>query len=408
MEENQVPNPGPFNVTGEQKPKKKKSMGPVKGTLVALLLAIIVIAIGFLVRMVIAGDGDYLKPIKDIFGIEDEDEDEDKKASVSRRDDVVVTPPVQAAGRYALLSDSVEGSNVKHYRLTVDVGEFFKTIKEYLPSIVDYDENDWHYEENGKEYWLDDSDSDWDWSYDDNNYNYDYDDYDYSDWDWDYDYDDSDDFYNYNEPAAISEGFDAIGSNLESMLDVGMTFLELMGDLFDGEMYFDIYFEGNEIVQVVVGYDYMEFLENMYGYMLENNEEEIDDEEISSVSDLAKLVVKEFDEILDKDKLYDMFAEDEEFEASLKEMGIREKDVKDAIDFVNDEGLVEVYLNGTTKVKALLSMVLESESMKDELEEMEKETGVKLDEDNIIESVLKAANKSDGYKELGFKFVEVR
>ena len=391
MEENQVPNPEQFNVAGNG--KKKKGMGPVKGLLVALLLVFLICVIGLLVRMVIAGDGDYFKPIKSIFGLEEEEESKsEKKAEVSSRRDSSGKTSFQSAGRYALLSDDVDGSKVKHYRLTIDMGEFFESMMEEMGSLsseYDYDDDDYYY---------DDEDYSFDWDeYDSSSSDYLWDDEDYE---WDYD---DDDYYYDDEP--ITSGMD----ELESIMGFAMMVLSEMADMIDGEMYFDVYFEGNEIIQVVVGYDYGPFLENLYNYMKEEDEDSLEEEGISSVDDLADMVVEQFDEILDKDALYDMLMDssDEDLEASLKEMGIKEKDIKEAIDFNNDRGVIEFYINGTTKLKAILSMVLESEDFQSELEAMEEETGVKVDEDNIIESILEAANETESYSEFGLEFVEV-
>ena len=146
MEENQVPNPEQQNnnVTGKQKTKKK--MGPVKGLLLAILIVFLICVLGLLIRMVVAGDGDYFKPIKDIFGIE---EKEDKKSSNSSKGG---ESSVKSASRYALLSSDTEGENVKHYRLTLDMGDFFSKIMEEYSTINDFsDDNDYSYNEDEDE-----------------------------------------------------------------------------------------------------------------------------------------------------------------------------------------------------------------------------------------------------------------
>lgn len=385
MEENQAPNPNQFNIAGNGNVKKKKGMGPLKGLLLAILMVFLICVIGLLIRMVVVGDGDYFKPIKDIFGIEEDDKDEDdeeKESKVSKKTSSEKkssgNSKFQAIGKYALLSDDVDGKNVKHYRLTVDMGELFDLVMKELST-----------ESNGydNEYYSSDNDE-FDWN----------------------EYEDTLDEFNYledeyDESKNSSNEF----NQFENMMGMAMMLMQEMADMIDGEMYFDIYFEGNEIVQIVIGYDYSKLLENLYDYMLDEAEDELEDEGINSVEDLADMIVEEFDAILDKDTLYDMIMDssDEDIESQLKEFGIKEKDIKDAVDFNNDKGVIEIYINGTTKLKALISMGLESESFQEEIKAMEKETGVKIDEDNIIESILEAANESDEYSDFGFEFVEV-
>ena len=387
MEENENQNPEQFNNSG--KPKKKKGLGFFKGLLLFLVIAVIICAVGLLIRMVVADDGDYLLPIRQLFGLEEENDDDDKEESKTKKTSKSAknSSSLKSAQRYTLLSDDAEDSDVKHYRLTIDVKEFFELMMEELEDTdllsSDYDYEDYDYD-------WDDEDYDYDWN--DEDYDFDLDDYDFEDYDydWDEDYTGSDD--------------------LSSMLGLGMMLLEEMGDMIDGEMYFDIYFEGNEIVQVVIGYDYAKFLENLYDYMLEEDEESLEDEGIESLDDFADYLVEQFEEVLDEDAIYDMIMDssDEDVEAALAELGIKEKDIKEAFDFYVDKGIMEVYINGTTKLKALLSMGLESESFRKELEEMEEETGVEVDEDNIIESIIEALNSSEELEDYGMEFVEVK
>ena len=257
--------------------------------------------------MVVAGDGDYFKPIKDIFGIETEDEEESDK---DKKDKVEISKKsssdkksFKSGERYELLSDDVDGKDVKHYRLTIDMGEFFGLIMDELSTDSDY---------NYDEYNNEDYDLDWE---------------------------------NYEEPE------------LESMLRMAMMLLGQMSDFIDGEMYFDVYFEGNEIVQIVIGYDYGKLLENLYEYMLDEAKDELDEEDINSVDDLASMVVAEFETILDEDALYDMIMDlsNGEMEKGLSEFGIKEKDIKDAIDFNNDK-LSLLYIGKFTSIEGIFNV----------------------------------------------------
>ena len=53
MEENEYQNPMGGNGT------KKKGMGPLKIVLIVLVVAVILCAVGLLIRMLVADDGDY-------------------------------------------------------------------------------------------------------------------------------------------------------------------------------------------------------------------------------------------------------------------------------------------------------------------------------------------------------------
>lgn len=365
-----------FNVVGNE--KKKKQMGPVAGILVALIIAIIIIAIGLLIRMVVSNDGDYFKPFKTMFGIEkddDDDEEDDEKqdddetksSKNAKKSEKVVEKKKFSSDRYTLLSDDVEDEDVKHYRLTVDVGEIVKPLlAESTSSSSSKSTSKSNSNSNSKKESTSKSNS-----------------------------------------TSNSKKKSTSTDDLEDFMDMYTELLPQMGDMIDGEMYVDIYFEGNEIVQLVIGYDYGELLDKFYEYAKEESKEELEEEGIESVDDFAEFIVDSLDEYLDEDALYDMLAETSGFEETLKAMGIKEKDVKEAIEFCNEEGVIEVYIYGTTKLKGLFSMVLDSKDFQDSFKDMEKETGVKLDKDNVIESIIKAANKSDDFKEAGFKFVEV-
>ena len=206
------------------------------------------------------------------------------------------------------------------------------------------------------------------------------------------------------------DDYDYSGNDFESMMGTAMAILPQVSDMIAGEIYFDVYFDGNEFVQIVVGYDYGELLENLYDYLEEEAGDELKEEGIRNADDLAEMLVEQFDEYLDKDALCEeiMNSSDEDTLATLKELGIKEKDIKEAIDINNAKGVIEFYITGTTKLKGLMSMVLDSEDFQEELKEMQKETKVKIDEDNIIESTLKAMNDTDECKEYGIKFVEVK
>ena len=385
MEENQNSNSDEF--TFSENGKKKKGMGPLKGLLIALVMVFLIIVIGLLIRMVVAGDGDYFKPFKDMFGIETEDDTNKTKDEESVSDKLPGSNQSVSSSRYLLLSDEVENENVKHYRMTIDVKDMVSKVMDQAYNTYDSNEDEDLYsdeydntldnEDSYNDNWLDDESSD-----------------DYS----------NDDFDSYptDESSTSAEIENVLGT-----LSFMMGFLE---DMIDGEIYADVYFEGNEIVQVVVGYDYEKFIENYYESALDDEDEmsELEEQGIESVDDFKEYISSQFDEYLDEDYLCEMLMEEEDIASSLGELGIREKDIKDAIDINNDSGLIEIYLNGTSKVKALISMGLESTGFQDTIEEIEEENDFTFDEDNIIESFFELANDMEEYQEMGIEFVEVK
>lgn len=385
MEENQNSNSDEF--TFSEDGKKKKGMGPLKGLLIALVMVFLIIVIGLLIRMVVAGDGDYFKPFKDMFGIETEDDTNKTKDEESVSDKLPGSNQSVSSSRYLLLSDEVENENVKHYRMTIDVKDMVSKVMDQMYNTYDSNEDEDLYsdeydntldnEDSYSDNWLDDESSD------------------------DYSNDDLDS-YPTDESSTSAEIENVLGT-----LSFMMGFLE---DMIDGEIYADVYFEGNEIVQVVVGYDYEKFIENYYESALDDEDamSELEEQGIESVEDFKEYISSQFDEYLDEDYLCEMLMKEEDVASSLGELGIKEKDIKDAIDINNDIGLIEIYLNGTSKVKALISMGLESTGFQDTIEEIEEENDFTFDEDNIIESFFELANDMEEYQEMGIEFVEVK
>lgn len=372
MEENEVSNPEQFNNSGNS---KKKKMGPVKGLLVAILIVFLIAILGLLIRMVVVGDGDFFKPIKDIFGIEGKKEEKETSNVATTGES-----PMKSGSRYALLSDEVNGENVKHYRLTIDMGEVFAKAMEELTTNSGVFEN------------MSNDSSD--------------DSFGTPEADLTFDDDENLPSADYYDDGYYGEG--SSSNSMEDMLGGAMMLMQMMGDMIDGEMYIDIYFEGNEIIQIVVGYDYAKFAENMYNYLIEYDEDSAKEQGIESAEDFMELMNEQIIEMLDEDTIIEEIMKDEETQAQLKEAGFKEKDIRELLDFYCDTGMFEVYINGTTKLKGLLSMYLDSESCASELEAIEDETGIKIDEDNIIEEVLKAANETEEYSEMGLEFVEVK
>ena len=368
MEENQIPNPGQQfnNVTGE--PKKKKSMGPVKGIIVALILAIIVIAIGFLIRMLVQGDGDYFLPFKQMFGIEEEEGSTSKKKS-KKTTNTVEEPEEEEeegqkedplGGKYTLLSEATSGAKVEHYRISMDMG---KMLKQMLKEI------------------------------------------------------DTDDLEKIADKGSeLSSGSSSgkseqLISSITDSMGMVMMVLNQFSDVIDGEMYFDIYFEGNDLIQIVMGYEYDKLLTKLYSYMKQNSPDTLTEQGIKSADDLGKYLKDTLDTNFNEDAIYEMIADKEETKKQLDEYGISKKDITDAVDFVNEEGLFEVYINGTTKLKGLISLVLGTKDVKDGLKQVESQYGIKIDPDNIFSSLFKSLGDVDEIEELedyGMSFVKIK
>ena len=450
----------------EKKGKKKKGMGPIKGIFIAIVIVLIICILGLLIRMVIAGDGDYFKPIKTIFGIEEENKKEKRKSSNSVvEEDIVSEPSSGFSERYSLLSSDVEDDDVKHYRMTLDLSDMMDTLFDSMSaaqsgfgnssssssSIFDDDEDsDYNYFDNDYDSdYLDDEDSDSDYYDDDTNY---FDDED-SDYDNDTNYftqttdlnfsdsifggennyftnDDedtdtdlsSDDIYSDNR---FRSNFD-VGDNgtattddsLESKVsDYASAFGLLMAqmgdqikDIVSGEIYVDIYFKGNEIIQVICGVDYSELVQNLYDYVVDNADEdaleEMENEDIESAEDYADYILREINKSFDMEDVYDQMFEDETVEESLLEKGITRKNIEDAMDIHFDRGIAEFYFTGSSKINKLFKEYFESDEFKEELDELSND-GVEIDEDNIIEDMLNYSNDQEENQEYGMEFVEI-
>ena len=369
MEENGNENEN-FNFS-EEKPKKK-GMGPLKGLLLAILIVFLICVIGLLIRMVVSGDGDYFKPIKTIFGIEGEKEDKEA-SNQSSTDKTDVSKSL--TNRYSLLSSSVDAKNVKHYRLTLDIQELLEKAMEdpKLNTVDDTDEDDYGY---------DDEDN--------------------------YSYDDSDEDYYYDEESYSTQTSNDFASSMASYLSL----LEQMIDLVDGEIYADVYFNGNELVQVIIGFDYDKLVGNIYDFIIDNADEEtiegMEDDGIESEEDFKDYIVDTLAEQLDKDALVEELMENEEAEEVLSDLGIKERDIENSIDIVNESGLVEIYINGTDKLNDLLSEYLSDPTFLEEIEDVADENDYTLDEDNLIEDLLLLANEQEEYQDYGIEFVKVK
>lgn len=239
--------------------KKKKGMGPVKGLLLAILVVFLICVIGLLIRMVVVGDGDYFKPIKDIFGIEGKKED--TKAPVEQNVQSVVS-----GQRYTLLNSKEEAEDVKHYRLSVD------------PVIL------------------------------------------------------------------ASKLMDAFGVE-------GQVSTEEIG----GDVYLDIFATEDEFVGLVLGYDYLDMLEEQYNQYVKDPDmkDMLKEEGIDNLSDFVEMFESQID--IDKDEIIDEMFKDDEIVEKLNMLGINKKDVDEAINFVKDNGLIELYVYGTEKFNELAS-----------------------------------------------------
>jgi len=353
MEENQVPNPGQqFNVTGE--PKKKKGMGPVKGLIVAFILAIIVIAVGFLIRMLVQGDGDYFLPFKQMFGIEEEEGSTSKKKS-KKTTNTVEEPEEDdddeeegqkgdpLGGKYTKLSSAVSGDKVEHYRLSANVGEMLeKILKEVNTDELNFGDDE---------------------------------------------------------------------SGMGSMVSMMLAMLKQFADVVDGEVYYDVYFEGNDLIQIVIGYDYDKLVTKLYKYMKKESPEALQEMKITDEEGLKEYLCTTLNAYLTEDQIYEMMISDEKSKKSMEEIGLSKKDILDAIDLVNEEGLVELYITGTTKVKGIISLVLGTKDFKDSLKQFEDQYDIEIDEDDIFSSLFKSLQDSDDFEELedyGVELIKIK
>lgn len=356
MAENQEPNNDWKTVENNETVKKKKGLGPVKGTLLALLIVFLICVIILLIRMEVSGDGDYFAPIKKMFGISNDSEIEnDNEESLSNKKDSTNTNK-KSSGKYALLSNSATEKGVKHYNITVSLAEFIEISEELeenedMQSLISPISNNNASTNINKMQKLDFEDDE---SL----------------------YDNNDDLENYDDSI---DDYDAYYDLLEEYKDI-----------IDGELYIDLYAKGNEIIQVVLGIDYMKTIENYYNHEIEKGNSEI--EEFESADDYAKYIKTTLKLILTKDTLISMFAEQ-----MGSEFGIDEDELSELIDINIDKGLFEFYFNCNDELnEAFADLIAENE------DEIEAEG---IDPDNFFESMVPVYNKE--MKKQGYDFIKI-
>lgn len=371
------PNPNPAPSGGSTKPpKKKKKMGAVRGLCLALLIVIVICAIALLVRMVIAEDGDYFKPIKQVFGLEEEkevkkskDDDEDDEVKASEEKETKKKGKKANISSYQLskVVDEAYDEDVDHYRLAMNLKDLMEVyqemeesgeadeILESLPALMDISNTN-----NSKPKAKRLANTSLDSSYD------------------------SDD------------ALDTYGSMAESLLGN-----EEMMEMLDGEFYMDFFVRDNEIVQAVIGIDMLAFFDNLYDMAVESSPEMAD--EYDDGYALAEYVNDMILEMVTEDQIVDMLVENMEVEG----MDFTQKQLRDMIDISFTPGVYEFYLNGTVALNDALENFLE-ENEEDMIESAE-EQGIDYDGTNFFEVVFDLYNEALEDEGLGgFSFELVR
>ena len=380
MEENKEPNNDWKTVggPGPEQPQKKK-MGPVKAILLALLIVFLMCVIGLLIRMEVAGDGDYFAPIKKIFKISEEDDDKEVK-----EDKKVDKKGGETSERLALLSSDAKKKGVKHYSMKISL----KDIVELSEELKDTDEftdmfnmsktstlntnakvSKLAYGEEGDLY-SDDLIQPRSNDFGSDEYNYD-DNYLSDDW-------------NYDDQIDPHDDDDLLYGSDDVDVDTYFNILDQYSEFIDGEFYIDLFAKNNEIVQLVIGMDYMPIAQKYYDYCIENDVKEV--KTFDSAEDFAKYMATTLKMALTKETLIESLAE------QFEEYGITEKDLEELIDINIDTGIFEFYLNGNDEINEMLADYIEQ--YEDEI----KEQGI--DVDNIFESAVPIFNenmKDEGY-----------
>lgn len=373
----------------DSEPPKKKKAGAGKVILITLVIVLCILFIGLLIRMLIAGDNDYFKPVKEMFGIEEPEEKKSSKVAKGEEDDEDddEESSINAAKRYTLLSEETKEDGVTHYRMTIDTAKFLSKTLDYYKQSVDETNKILEKSKEAAERAK---------SATENNVS-----------------------SNYSSNTSDDEGEveDETAEIFEKLNDA------IKGDL--GETYIDIYFDGNDFIQAVIGSDYGKSIEKIWKYVSENKDEvsEYLDEYYSYIDDSTYSLTDEEEEMLTafkdavedfmeaedaneaansllklskkymtKETIYDMiFANDED--EIMEETGFTEKDIKAAFDIVNAKGLTEIYINGTSKIQDEIDKLIDDDDFEDQLEELEDEENISLDKDNLFESGIKALNK---------------
>lgn len=348
MEENNQDN----IVHNDEQKKTKKNKNPLLVFLLILVIVIAIIALGLLIRLAIAKDGDYFAPIKSIFNISDEKKElKELKESKSK-------------GKLSKLSAAATKKGVDHYRLTIEISELFdfilesledETIKQQVEDtleslqplsnlntgysvkkLTDYDNQ------------IEPYSSDYDWSREDltpttpytNPYSgYDYDDY----------------------------------------IDILKGIKEYING---GRIILDSYVKGNEVIQVVISVEYGDLLENLYDLLSESVEEV--QEQFSSFKDFMKYINETLKESLTKEMLVEAIQEG--IEESELDVEVDVSEIEDSIDLaILDEGVIEIYFLVNDEINYEIASVLEESA--DEMEELG------LDKDDLFGSSVELLQK---------------
>jgi cytoskeletal protein RodZ len=364
-------------VNPEAKKVIKKKKHPFVGLLIALLIAVLIIGIGLLIRMEIAGDGDYFAPIKKIFGMSNEEENTSKKSS--KKDDnknEVVDTKKESAGRLSLLSSRIEEDGVTHYTFEIsfeDVIDLYKEMQEngeldaneLLPSISLNKKST--KVEKMSELTVDEKDIDLE----------------------DYNWEDLEATF---EDEVTTYGDTNMNTTMSSPFEILEN--EEMLELIEGNFYVDLYVKGNELIHFVIGFDYMPLAENFYDYSVKNGDEQV--KAFDDAEDYAKYINTTLKMFLTEDTIIDSIKE------QLDEQGIQlsKKELDAIIDLSLEPGLFEFYINGTDKLNDALSDLFEENI--DDMKEAAKEVDIDLDEDNVFQAFVDLINKE--IKEAGYKY----
>ena len=110
---------------------------------------------------------------------------------------------------------------------------------------------------------------------------------------------------------------------------------------------------------------------------------------------------------INTDKIYLTLGETYKLKTEIESIGDVDKTltytVQDEKILKVEEGLITPLSNGTTKIKGIISMAIDSDDFRESLEE----TDYTFDEDNLIEDILLLSNETEEFEEMGIEFIEV-
>ncbi len=115
---------------------KLKKKNALLNVLLVIVILIALLAVGLGIRYAVKQDS-YFAPIKELFGIEEDDDEKDKE---DEKEDEKEVKTSKVEGRKTLLSSKATVKGVDHYTATIDILELYKKAKKENAEDFENDE----------------------------------------------------------------------------------------------------------------------------------------------------------------------------------------------------------------------------------------------------------------------------